>query len=131
MIINSRYEVKNMTELLGIARMKIHPGKSEEFKRIAAKIMEVVRTKDTGTLSYEQYLNADETECVVIERYRDSAALQEHLINLGELSGAIFETCTAEGELCGNPSAEMRKMLEGSPVRIFTHFQSLPQKLKV
>jgi quinol monooxygenase YgiN len=45
--------------------------------------MEIVRTKDTGTLQYEIYFNDDQSECIVLERYRDSEALIEHLANLG------------------------------------------------
>ena len=63
-----------MSELLGIARFKIHEGKLEEFKRLSAQAMEIVRTKDPGTLQYDTYFNDDESECVVIERYRDSEA---------------------------------------------------------
>ena len=51
-----------MGELVGIARFKIHEGKLEEFKRLSAQAMEIVRTKDTGTLQYEVYFNDDESE---------------------------------------------------------------------
>jgi quinol monooxygenase YgiN len=57
-----------MSELLGIARFKFHEGKLEEYKRLSAQAMEIVRTKDTGTLQYDTYLNDDQTECMVIER---------------------------------------------------------------
>ena len=63
-----------MSELWGIARFKFHEGKLEEFKRLSAEAMEIVRTKDTGTLRYDVYLNDDQSECVVLERYRDSEA---------------------------------------------------------
>ena len=57
-----------MSDLLGIARFKFHEGKLEEFKRLSAQAMEIVRTKDTGTLQYDIYLNDDQTECMVVER---------------------------------------------------------------
>src|SRR5262245_4902180 len=38
-------------QLQGIARFKFHEGKREEFKRLSAQALEIVRTKDTGTLS--------------------------------------------------------------------------------
>jgi len=63
-----------MSELQCVARLKIHDGKLDEFKRLAAKCAEL-RTKDTGTLQYELYFNSDNTECLVFERYRDSRAL--------------------------------------------------------
>jgi hypothetical protein len=44
-----------LSELLGIARFKIHEGKIDEYKRLSAQAMELVRTKDTGTLQYDTY----------------------------------------------------------------------------
>jgi len=67
--------------------------------------------KDTGTLQYEIYFNDDESECIVLERYRDSAALIEHTANLGGLGEAIFATGSVSGELPGEPSAELRANL--------------------
>jgi quinol monooxygenase YgiN len=113
------------TGLLGIARLKIHPGKLEEFRSLQAKCLESVRTKDTGTLQYDCYFNDDSTECLVVERYRDSEALLEHFANLGETMSAIFETCSASGEICGNPNPELMKALDGAPVRIFSPFLSM------
>ena len=67
-----------VSELQGIARFKIHEGKLEEFKRLSAQCMEIVRSKDTGTLQYDIDFNDDQSECIVRERYRDSEALIEH-----------------------------------------------------
>lgn len=39
-----------MSELQGMARFTFHEGKVEEFKRLSAQAMEIVRTKDAGTL---------------------------------------------------------------------------------
>jgi hypothetical protein len=36
-----------VTELLGIARFKLNEGKLEEYKRLSAQAMEIVRTKDS------------------------------------------------------------------------------------
>ena len=63
-----------MTELLGIARFKFNGGKREEYKRLSAQAMEIVRAKDSGPLQYDTYFNDDQSECIVIERYRDSEA---------------------------------------------------------
>ena len=67
-----------MSELQGIGRFKFHEGKLEEFKRLSTRAMEIARTRDTGTLQYEIYFNDDQSECIVLERYRDSEALIEH-----------------------------------------------------
>jgi quinol monooxygenase YgiN len=114
-----------VSELVGIARYTFHEGRVEEFKRLSAQCMEIVRTKDTGTLQYEIYFNDDQSECIVLERYRDSEALIEHLANLGDLGEAILATGSVSGELLGEPSAELRANLAGSPVRLFTPFLSM------
>ena len=117
-----------MSELLGIARFKFHEGKLEEYKRLSAQAMEIVRTKDTGTLQYDTYFNDDQSECVVIERYRDSEAAMEHAANLADISAAVLATVSVvHGELLGEPSAELRANLAGSELpQLFTPFQSMP-----
>ncbi len=114
-----------MNEIQGIARRKILDGKLEEFKRVAAQCMQVVRTRDTGTLQYASYFNEDQTECLVLERYRDVQSLLQHQNNLGGLMDALLKTCTGSGEACGTATPELIKALAGSPVRLFTPYQAL------
>lgn len=116
-----------MSELVGIARFKFQEGKLEDFKRLSAQAMEIVRTKDTGTLQYDIYLNDDESECMILERFRDSEALIEHAEHLGDLSAAILAIVSVvHGELLGEPSAELRAKLAGSEVpQLFTPYQSM------
>ena len=116
-----------MSELLGIARFKFNEGKLEEFKRLSAQAREIVRTKDTGTLQYDIYFNDDESECMVIERFRDSDALIQHAANLGDLSEAILAIVSVvHGELLGEPSAEIKANLAGMEVPVlFTPYQSM------
>jgi quinol monooxygenase YgiN len=113
-----------VSELQGIARCKFHEGGLEEFKRLAAQGMEIVRNKDTGTLQFEISFNDDQSECIVLERYRDSQALIEHAEHFGDLSEAIIRTGSFAGELIGEPSAELKTMLAGGPIRLFTPYLS-------
>jgi quinol monooxygenase YgiN len=112
-------------EIHGTARIVIREGKLEEFKRLAAQCVEIVRTKDTGTLEYDLFLNADGTECFVHERYRDSAAGLEHMANIGSMMKPMSEVATITGEVCGTPSPELRKALEAAGVTIYAPFQTL------
>jgi quinol monooxygenase YgiN len=114
-----------VSELQGVARFEFQPGKLEEFKRVAAQCMEIVRTKDTGTLQYDIYFNDDQSECIVLERYRDSEALIEHAAHLGDLNEAIVAMGIVSGVLLGEPSAELRAMMANSEVRLFTLYQSM------
>jgi quinol monooxygenase YgiN len=116
-----------VSELLGIARFRFHEGKLDEYKRLSAQAMEIVRTKDPGTLQYDTYLNDDQSECVVIERYRDSEAAIEHAANLGDISAAVLAIVSVvHGELLGEPSAELRAKLADSEVPVlFTPYESM------
>ena len=116
-----------MGELLGIARFRFNEGKREEYKRLSAQAMEIVRTKDSGTLQYDTYFNDDQSECIVIERYRDSEALIEHSTHIGgDLMAAILATGSVSGELLGEPSAALRAKMAGSAVpRLFTPLLSM------
>jgi quinol monooxygenase YgiN len=116
-----------VSELMGIARFKLHEGKLDEFKRLSAQAMEIVRTKEPGTLQYDTYFNDDQSECVVIERYRDSEAAIEHAANLRDLSEAVLATVSVvHGEVLGEPNAELRANLSGSEVpQLFTPYESM------
>lgn len=107
------------TELQAIVQFRFHNGNVEEFKRLSAQCMEIVRTQDTGTLQHDTYFNDDETECIVIERFRDSDALIQHGENLAHLIDAITATASVTGELLGDPSAELRERItDDGPVQL-------------
>jgi len=114
-----------VSELQGIARITFHEGKLEEFKRLTARCMEIVRAKDTGTLQYAVYFDDDQSECIVVERYRDSDALIAHATNLGDISEEILATGSVSGALLGEPSAELRAMMADSAVCLLTLYQSM------
>ena len=114
-----------MSELLGIVRFKFHEGKLEEFKRLSARAMEIVRTQDTGTLQYEVYFNDDESEALALERFRDSDALIQHGENMAALMEPILATGTVTGELCGDLSPELRARITGDNPQLFTPYMSM------
>lgn len=115
----------DVTELKGIARLRIHDGKLQEFKRLSSECIEIMRAKDSGTLQYEIYFNDDESECVFLERFSDSDALIEHNDNLGVLLEAMLATGAVSAELFGAPSDELRTKFADGPVSFYTLFRSL------
>ena len=117
-----------MKEIKGIARVKFLPGKLEEWKRLTAEAMRIVRTKDTGTLQYEIFFNADESEAIVFERYRDSDAALEHFANIGHLMAPLMGTATITGELLGTPNDQIRKNLTGDQPKLFTPWLALSEE---
>ena len=115
-----------MSELLGIARFRFLEGKRDEYLRLSEEATELVRTKDPGTLAYDLYMNGDQSECMIIERYRDSESAMAHAANLGHLFPAVFATVSlVHGELLGDPSPELRANLAGSKEpALFTPYRS-------
>ncbi len=114
-----------MSVLQVTARLTIHDGKLEEFKDVAARCMESVRTKDSGTLQYDWFFNADQTECVVRETYRDSGAILEHIENLGDTMGAVLAVSDLDVEFFGSPSPELLEATADFAPRVFSPFQSM------
>src|SRR5438445_13257347 len=112
-----------------IARSKFHEGKLEEFKRLSARAMETARTRDTGTLQYEIYFNDDQSECIVLERYRDSEALIEHGAHLGELAEAVLATGSVTSACLGEPIEDLRALIAGRPLHLCTPYMSLQGRL--
>ena len=78
-------------------------------------------------MQYDTYFNGDQSECVVIERYRDSEAAIEHAANVADLSEAVLATVTVvHGELLGEPSPELRAKLADIEVpQLFTPYKSM------
>lgn len=116
-----------MSRIQSIARFKIHPGKTEEFKRLSANCMELARANDPGTIRYDIFMNDDETEAVVYEEYENSEAAVKHFENMGDNADAIFKIVDMEGETWGEPNGELRKGLEEHGVRILKPLMRLSE----
>ncbi|HEY7624412.1 MAG TPA: antibiotic biosynthesis monooxygenase family protein [Candidatus Limnocylindria bacterium] len=119
-----------MDEIKGIARVKFHPGKVEEWKRLSEEAMEIVRTEDSGTLQYEIFFNEDESEAVVFERYRDADAAIEHFSHIGHLMEPILATASVTGEVLGTPNAKMREQLGNGVPKLFTPWLTLQESVQ-
>lgn len=115
-----------MDEIKGIARARIRPGKLDEYKRLCAEAMQIVRTTDKGTLQYEIFFNEDESEAITFERYRDVEAAVEHFAHISHLMEPLLATATITGEVLGRPSARMQ-LGAGGPI-LFTPWLALQDK---
>jgi quinol monooxygenase YgiN len=115
-------------ELLGIARFRFHEGKREEYLRLAQQADALVAANEPGTLQYDLFLNHDQTECMIVERYRDSEAAMAHAANVGHLFADVLATVElVHGELLGDLSEELQARLAGAeaPV-VFTPYPRQP-----
>ena len=114
-----------MDEIQATARFKIHDGKLEEFKAVAAELLAITRDKDTGTREYDWFFSADQSECVVRERYADSAAVLDHIAHVGDKLGAVLGLGELTLDVYGDPSPELREAIKALNPRVFPYFQGL------
>ena len=108
-----------MKDLQVNARLKIKPGKMVELKKLAHSCVEIVKLKDKGTLQYDWFYNESESECIVRERYLNSDAVLEHIANLGDLMGGLFELSVISFGIFGSPSQKLTDALKGLNVTYY------------
>jgi quinol monooxygenase YgiN len=113
-------------ELLGIARFRFLPGRRDEYLRLAEQARVLVEANEPGTLQYDLYMNAGQSECLVIERYRDSQAAMDHAANIGPMFADVLATVEiVHGELLGDLSPELQANMAGSDIpAVFTPYMS-------
>ena len=114
-----------MSELQITAKLKIHDGQLDNFKELARKCMESVKTKDSGTKQYDWFMSPDGTECLVREGYVSSSALLEHITNLGDTLGELLAVSDFSAEVCGSPSEELMNALKGMDIKTYSFLQGM------
>ncbi|HSO85028.1 MAG TPA: antibiotic biosynthesis monooxygenase [Draconibacterium sp.] len=107
------------------AKFKIHSGKVEEFKKIAAQCVPAVKANETGALQYDWFFNPGETECVVRETYSDSNAVLAHMGNIGTLLGQLLAMSDFDLEVYGNLSEELKNAAAGLNPKVYSFYQGL------
>lgn len=111
-----------MEELSLVVRIKIHNGQLDAFKAVAKKCLLSVREKDKGTLQYDWYFNNDHTECVVLERYKDSDAVLQHRANLRDALAELSSVSDYSIEVYGSPLGELLQAVEAIDAPVYRYF---------
>ena len=114
-----------MAKYRAVAKFKIHEGKSGEFRVLAAQCLAAVRAREPGTLLYEWFMNAAETECVVVETYDSDAALMAHTRNVGALVGQMLKIADCSVDMLADPTPEIREALKRMPLNLYGRLQGL------
>jgi quinol monooxygenase YgiN len=107
------------------AKFKIHAGKVEEFKKIAADCITAVKKNEKGALQYDWFFSPDQTECVVRETYADSNAVLAHMGNVGDLLGKLIGLGDFELEIFGNMSEELQNAAAGLNPKVYSFYKGL------
>ena len=108
-----------------VAKFRIHEGKTDEFRQVAAQCLEAVKLHDPGTSLYEWFINEAGTECIVLETYDDAEALLAHARNAGPLVGRLLQIADCKVDLLADPTPEMRAALKRMPMTLYGRLQGL------
>ena len=82
-----------------------------ELKQVVGELVERAR-QEPGTLQYDWFFNADETQCFVRETFADSSAALAHMANASDLLPRLLALGGGvKLELFGNASDELRAAL--------------------
>jgi quinol monooxygenase YgiN len=126
---SSSFFKETMSKIQASAKMKIPLGMLEEYKRQVAQYIKQIREKDTGTLQFDWFINADKTECEIRETYASSEAALAHQDHLHELQGIIFKKfgIPYSVTIYGDPSQELLENAKagGMDAKIFSLLQGL------
>lgn len=128
---DTQMETDKTKEIRIIAHLKIHEGKFDELKDVAGRCIQTTREKDNGTLQYDWFFNADQTEVVLLEWYKDFDALGRHTENMGELLTELADLVDGRLETYGYPSpeflqwAELNAELNESEGMFYRYYQGL------
>lgn len=94
--------------------LSIKEGQLEAFKSVMADMIGSAE-REAGTLAYEWCFNADETECIVYERYTDSDAVIAHFGNFPAFADRFRQTCDrGTMTVLGRPNSAAREFLDGA-----------------
>jgi quinol monooxygenase YgiN len=93
-------------QLSWLLEVTILPGKLADFRAVAKDLIANTQP-EPGTLDYEWHLSPDNTTCHIFERYRDSAAMIQHVGGFGFLASCRPTRFSVYGDL----SAEAKTAL--------------------
>jgi quinol monooxygenase YgiN len=113
-----------MNQIYVVARFKIHPNRTAEFKSAAAECLAATRSGESGTLAYEWFIDEGETDAMVIEAYESSEAVLAHMKNSGGGVTKLFQFAEHSAEGLGSPTAELSDRLKGR-ISFVPRFQGL------
>jgi len=95
-----------------LVESEIAPGKASELREVLARVIAHCGESEPGMLAYDWYVDAEEQQCRVVERYADSDALLFHFENYAPFGKELAACRTLKSlTLLGEPSEKLRKAL--------------------
>jgi len=101
-----------MSKIAVWATYKVHDGKEKDLRKFAEKLVSVVRENEPLTTQYDWYISSDGRTCLISEVFANSEAALEHMHRIGDFWEEGLKIGELEMKILGEPSAELRKVLE-------------------
>jgi quinol monooxygenase YgiN len=107
------------------AEFTIDERKITDFKRLIQQMTRTVQETEPDTITYQFYLNKDNTKCSVYETYTNSDAAFKHMNGIASktILPKIFEVAKiSRFDAYGNPSEDLKKVLASFGSEIYNLF---------
>jgi quinol monooxygenase YgiN len=107
------------------AEFTIEEGKREDFKELIQEMTRAVQENEPDTITYQFYLNKDNTKCIVHETYTNSDAAFTHMngVTSKTILPKVFEIAKINRfDAYGTPSEELQKVLTSFGSEIYNLF---------
>lgn len=96
-----------------LLELELDPVRVADFKILMSEMVAFSETQP-GTLVYEWYFNEDNSRCIINERYRDSAALIDHMTASGGYAERFLAAATISRlTILGDVDSATRAALAG------------------
>jgi quinol monooxygenase YgiN len=93
----------------------------QRFKELVGQILDITK-EESGILQFDFFFDADETTCVVREKYESSDAVLAHLGNTAALLGQLTEIAKFSVEVFGAPSAQLMEAAGAMQPTVSSYF---------
>jgi quinol monooxygenase YgiN len=110
-------------EITCVFSLEVQPGKFDEFKQLVAQIVSLA-SAESGTIMYEYSASPDGNTAHIVERYRDSRAIVEHVEQtFGPYAERFLSLVQVKGLVVyGNPDTGARQKLNAFAPIYLTQF---------
>jgi len=116
------------TPITVLVELAIADGKADAFVEISRRGLEIVQSREPGTLFFSQYFDHDRSVAISLETYADSDALLAHMKNAsGDIRVVESIATVARTEIFGGVSDELRNTFAEFSARIFRHYSEFAQ----
>ena len=102
---------------------KIEPANFDKFKAVVAPLVQATKA-ETGSMAYEYYITEDHSAVHILEHYRTSQAVIDHVQGTFSKFAADFTAIASvvSFDVYGTPNADARKILDGFGAVYHTSF---------